>query len=104
MITRTESNCTNTYSQYRLFQSRYLVEMMNILLSWYSSKIPLWTHNTHTHTHCVVPPAYVYLCNPYIAPLYRKSSNLSKQLFDITLHNKNTFFPLHTHTHTHTHM
>jgi len=33
MITWTESNCINTYSQYRLFQSQYLVEMMNILLS-----------------------------------------------------------------------
>jgi len=31
IITRTENNFKNTYSQYRHFQSRYLVERMNVL-------------------------------------------------------------------------
>ena len=33
MITRTESNITNTYSQYRQINSRYLVEPINTLPS-----------------------------------------------------------------------
>jgi hypothetical protein len=33
MITRTENNFINTYSKYRHFQSRYLVEAINILPS-----------------------------------------------------------------------
>jgi len=37
IITRTENNFKNTYSQYRHFQSRYLVERMNVLTIWFSS-------------------------------------------------------------------
>jgi len=84
---------------------------MNILLSWYSSEIPLCTHahththtHTQTHTHCVVPPAYVQLCNPPHRTAVQKIVLYSKQFFegtgtaDITLHNKSTFFPwIHTH-------
>jgi hypothetical protein len=44
MIKRTENNFINTYSKYRHFQSRYLVEIMNILLSWSSSEKQLCTY------------------------------------------------------------
>ena len=63
MVTRTEYNICTTYSQYRYFHSRYLVQTINILPSRYSSDRPLRTYTlghrllmlnyaTHTPHRC----------------------------------------------------
>ena len=63
------------------------------------------SQHTALHTHCVIPPDYVQLCNPHSIPLCLKCLNIIKQFLDITgtvditLHNKSTFLsPAHTHT------
>ena len=55
MITRTENNISNTYSQYRHFHSRHLVQTMNTLPS---SVRPLCTYTFVTACSCSVmqPP------------------------------------------------